>query len=74
VKCDVAECISRDPKGLYRKALEGTISNYTGISSPFEEAENPDLVIDTKNFSIDESVSLLFDYLQKHRFFNINES
>ena len=46
-KCPLEECIRRDPKGLYRKALEGKIRNFTGISDPYEEPERPDLVLDT---------------------------
>ena len=62
VKCDVQECIKRDPKGLYNKAQMGIIRNYTGISSPFEEPENPDLVINTMNLTIEESVSEVLKY------------
>lgn len=46
---DVAK--SRDPKGLYAKALSGQIKNFTGIDSPYEEPENPDLRIDTQQVS-----------------------
>jgi adenylylsulfate kinase len=39
----------RDPKGLYKKALAGEIDNFTGVSDPYEDPTNPDLVIDTEN-------------------------
>jgi len=57
VKCSVEECIRRDPKGLYKKALAGEISHFTGISDPYEEPENPDVVVDTEHESVSECVS-----------------
>jgi len=69
VKCDVDECIRRDPKGLYQKAQTGIISNYTGISAPFEEPENPDLIINTQKLSIDESIAKVIDHINKIDFF-----
>lgn len=47
VKCDVRTCASRDVKGLYARALRGEIAEFTGISSPYDEPEAPDLRIDT---------------------------
>lgn len=61
VKADVETCINRDPKGLYRKALNGEIQDFTGISAPYEEPENPELVLDTENCSLNECVNLLVD-------------
>jgi len=49
VKCPLSECIRRDPKGLYKKALMGEIKNFTGISDPYEPPEKPDLELDTLN-------------------------
>jgi adenylylsulfate kinase len=69
VKCSVQECISRDPKGLYKKALNGEIKNYTGISSPFEEPDHPDLILNTQDLSIEEAVSQTLNFLQKNDFF-----
>jgi adenylylsulfate kinase len=68
VKCPLEECVRRDPKGLYKKAQAGIIKNYTGISSPFEEPEAPDLVLDTRKMGLDESVSAVLDYLKKTGF------
>ncbi len=48
-KCSLKECIRRDPKGLYRKALRGEIKHFTGISDPYEEPENPELILDTEH-------------------------
>jgi len=54
------ECAKRDVKGLYQKALNGEIKDFTGLDAPFEKPENPFLVIDTENTSPEESVELLF--------------
>jgi len=56
-------CIERDPKGMYKKALTGEIKNFTGISSPYEAPENPELVIDTEKLGIKEAANCLVDYL-----------
>ncbi len=63
VKCSVEECIRRDPKGLYRKALAGEIKNFTGISDPYEPPENPDLIIDTERESLSECVDKLYKFI-----------
>jgi adenylylsulfate kinase len=63
VKADINTCEKRDPKGLYMKARSGEIMNFTGISSPYEEPENPDLVIDTDVLSIEESVKLVLKHI-----------
>ncbi|MCK5136473.1 MAG: adenylyl-sulfate kinase [Bacteroidales bacterium] len=54
-------CENRDTKGLYKKARAGLIQDFTGISSPFEAPENPDLEIDTSTISIKDSVDLIFN-------------
>ena len=48
VKCSLDTCIQRDPKGLYKKALNGEITNLTGLQDPYEEPLNPELVLDTE--------------------------
>lgn len=48
VDCPLEECIKRDVKGLYKKALAGEIKEFTGISDPYEEPQNPDVVIETQ--------------------------
>ena len=55
---------ARDPKGLYKKARSGEISNFTGIDSPYENPESPEVLIDTSKLSIEESVKTLMDYLE----------
>ena len=56
VMCPVEVCISRDEKGLYRKALDGEISNFTGVSDLYEEPECPEVVVETDSFSVQECV------------------
>jgi len=65
VKCSLEECIRRDPKGLYKRALAGEIKNFTGISDPYEEPENPDITLDTEHLSVGECVSKVIDYLKE---------
>ena len=55
VKCPVEVCIERDVKGMYKKALAGEITNFTGVDDPYEEPESPELVIETDKETIDES-------------------
>lgn len=65
VKADVETCEKRDVKGLYKKARAGEIKEFTGISAPFEEPDNPDLTIDTSDLDIEESVQMLMDYVDE---------
>ena len=57
------ECIKRDVKGLYAKAIRSEIKDFTGISSPYEEPTKPDLIINTENETIEKSVSILLSYI-----------
>ena len=65
VDTPLEECIKRDPKGLYKKAIKGEISEFTGIDSPYEPPENPDIHIKTMEINIDESVEKIFAYLKE---------
>ena len=56
-------CEARDVKGLYKKARAGLIKDFTGIDSPFEQPESPDLNLLTENKSIEENVMEVFDYI-----------
>ncbi len=71
VKCDLAVCEQRDPKGLYKKARAGEIPEFTGISAPYEEPTNPELVIDTSSEPIEVSSKRVIDYLESHGIFNV---
>ena len=53
-------CESRDPKGLYKKARAGEIKNFTGIDSPYEIPNKPNLIVDTEKESVSESVGKIF--------------
>ncbi|PVV10069.1 MAG: adenylyl-sulfate kinase [gamma proteobacterium symbiont of Ctena orbiculata] len=64
VKASIKTCESRDVKGLYKKARAGEIPNFTGISSPYEIPENPEIVIDTENREIEECVDSLLESLE----------
>jgi len=66
VDCPVEVCEQRDPKGLYKKAREGTIKEFTGVSAPYEAPENPDIHLHTDQYTPEESVQLIIDYLAEH--------
>lgn len=55
-RCDLSVCEERDVKGLYKKARQGEIKHFTGISSPYEAPEKPELSIDTDKHSLEECV------------------
>jgi adenylylsulfate kinase len=57
VATDLAECERRDTKGLYEKARAGDVQNFTGISSPYEPPEDPDIRIETQDRSVEEGVA-----------------
>lgn len=64
VDCPLDECEKRDPKNLYKKARLGEIKEFTGITSPYENPENPEIVISTKEQTIDQCVDKILDYLK----------
>ena len=64
-KASLETCEARDIKGLYKRARAGKIKNYTGISSPYEIPENADLIIDTEQETIEDSVSIIISFLKK---------
>jgi bifunctional enzyme CysN/CysC len=66
VDADVATCEQRDPKGLYKKARAGEISEFTGVSAPYEPPEAAELVVDTRKLSVAESVRKVLDYIERH--------
>ncbi len=68
VDTPLEECIKRDPKGLYRKAINGEITKFTGIDSPYEPPENPDIHIKTMEMSVEHSVKLILNFLEEKGF------
>ncbi len=63
VDCSLEVCESRDPKGLYQKARQGLIPEFTGISSPYEKPAKPELKVDTDKETLTESAQKVLDYL-----------
>jgi len=64
-RCDLSECENRDPKGLYKKARAGEIPEFTGISSPYEEPENPEIIVDTDKNSVAACAEIIVKHLKK---------
>jgi len=65
VSCPLDVCESRDPKGLYKKARNGEIENFTGIHSPYEPPLSPEIIIDTSQSNISQAVSQIINYLKE---------
>jgi adenylylsulfate kinase len=65
VKASVEECARRDVKGLYEKAFKGEIKEFTGVSDPYEEPSDPEIVLDTEAHSPEESAGLVVAELEK---------
>lgn len=70
VDCDLEVCEDRDPKGLYKKARTGLIKDFTGIDSPYEKPEKPEITINTHKSTIDQCVQQIIDYLKERRYLN----
>ncbi len=64
-QCDLDICEQRDVKGLYKRARQGEIKNFTGISSPYEAPEQPELSIDTGHLPLEDCVQKILDYLHE---------
>jgi len=70
VKADLDTCEVRDPKGLYKKARLGEIKNFTGIDSPYESPENPELIIETDKLDIEQSIEIIIEHLKQKNILN----
>ncbi|PEL11290.1 adenylyl-sulfate kinase [Bacillus sp. AFS017336] len=68
VECSVETCESRDPKGLYKKAKNGEIQNFTGISSPYEAPLNPEITLNTDKLSVQECVETVLQFLKSKNY------
>jgi len=64
INCPLEICEKRDTKGLYKKARQGFIRDFTGIDSPYEVPENPDLIVHTHKESVDESLSKIINHVE----------
>lgn len=65
VKADIETCKKRDYKGVYEKALEGQMQNFTGVSDIYEEPQHAEIVIDTDKTSVDEATKIIVKYIKK---------
>jgi len=68
VQASLETCEERDPKGLYKKARLGDIKGFTGIDAPYEEPRDPEITLDTKRLSIEESVEVILTYLKEKKY------
>jgi adenylylsulfate kinase len=64
-RCSLELCEIRDPKGLYAKARKGEIEEFTGIESPYEEPEKPELILDTEALSLEDCTRKVTDMMEK---------
>ncbi len=65
VRCPLAICIARDTKGLYYKAKQRKIENFTGISAPYEEPQDPEILLETNKETLEASARKVIEYLKK---------
>ena len=65
VECPVEECARRDVKGLYARAFAGEIENFTGVSDPYEEPEDPEIICHTAQEAPEESGGKIIAYLER---------
>jgi len=73
-RASVDVCESRDVKGLYARARAGEIKHFTGISSPYEEPLNPELVVETGSMPVDKCVEQVLEYLKEIAVIKVDES
>ena len=72
VNTPLSVCETRDPKGLYKKAREGAIKNFTGIGSPYEVPTSPEIIINNSEKSIENNCDIILNYLIKHGYIEGN--
>jgi adenylylsulfate kinase len=65
VRCPIEVCMERDIKGMYKKALSGEISNFTGVDDVYEEPLNPEIIVDTDKDSVSDSVQKIMDKIRE---------
>jgi len=73
VECSLEECIRRDVKGLYLKAMAGDIPEFTGVSDPYEPPLNPEITVSTHQESIEESFAKIMGYLEEKGYIPVRE-
>jgi adenylyl-sulfate kinase len=73
VQVPLDEAIERDVKGLYQKAMNGEIPNFTGVSDPYEEPLDPDILVPTHLETVEESVQRILGYLEEHDYVPVTQ-
>ncbi|MED1862800.1 adenylyl-sulfate kinase [Fictibacillus nanhaiensis] len=68
IDCSLLECEKRDPKGLYKKVREGLITNFTGISDPYEAPASPEIIVKTERLGVKECAELVINYLVEKKY------
>jgi len=66
VQAPLEVCEKRDVKGLYTRARAGQIKNFTGLDDPYEEPQNPEIIVNTDEQKVDESISVIIDFIGKY--------
>jgi adenylylsulfate kinase len=69
-RCPVEVCERRDPKGHYRRARDGNLASFTGVSAPYEEPTDPELILETSRLSIEQSVDAVMALLNDRGIFS----
>ncbi|MBH0166085.1 adenylyl-sulfate kinase [Fictibacillus sp. 7GRE50] len=68
IDCSLIECEKRDPKGLYKKVREGLITNFTGISDPYEAPVSPEITVKTDHLEVKECAEQIIKYLEENQY------
>ena len=68
VDCTIEECEKRDPKGLYKKAKNGEIKDFTGIGQEYENPDNPEITINSDKMTVEEAVNKIIGYLVEKKY------
>jgi adenylylsulfate kinase len=74
VKCPLEVCEQRDVKGLYKKARQGIIKNFTGIDDPYEEPESPEIIVETDKETVEESVNKILSFLRENGYLEVKDA
>jgi adenylyl-sulfate kinase len=69
VRCSLPELVRRDPKGLYMRAMSGELKHFTGVSDPYEEPQNPEVIVDTEFETVEESVAKILAAIEARGYF-----
>jgi len=73
IDCPIDTCMQRDVKGLYKKALNDEIKDFTGVSSPYEKPKNPQIIVNSETMSVEQATKYILEYLQNNSFIKIKK-